>query len=106
MSIGLVGPADAAGWAGAVLLLLGYAGTATGRFTVRSRRYQVCNVLGSAGLAAVAAAHGAWPSVALNAAWLAVAALTWRSASTGPTTDSQLDPSLPGTSPSRTGVER
>lgn len=74
----MVSLADAAGWAGAVLLLLGYAGAATGRVTARSRGYRVCNVLGSAGLAIVAAAHHAWPAVVLNAVWLVIAAVTWR----------------------------
>ena len=70
--------ADAAGWIGAVLLLTAYAGTATGRAAPHGRAVRTCNVLGSAGLAAVAAAHAAWPSVALNVVWLGIAAATWR----------------------------
>jgi len=79
--------ADVAGWIGAVLLLLAYAGNATGRLDTRGRIYQLGNAAGSAGLLAVGAAHGAWPSVALNAAWLAVAArsaLPRRRSASGP----------------------
>jgi len=46
--------------------------------TPQAHATRTCNLLGSAGLAAVAAAHAAWPSVALNAALLAIAATTWR----------------------------
>lgn len=50
-------PADIAGWAGAALLLLAYARTATGRTTTRGLDYYTYNLLGSAGLAIVAAAR-------------------------------------------------
>lgn len=71
--------ADAAGWLGAALLLAAYAGVASGRIVTRGAPYRWANVLGSAGLAAASAVHGAWPSVALNVVWLGVAAATWRS---------------------------
>jgi hypothetical protein len=67
------GAADLAGWLGAFTLVGAYAGTTTGVLPATSLRYQVLNALGSVGLAAVAALHGAWPSLALNVLWLLIA---------------------------------
>jgi hypothetical protein len=67
------GAADLAGWLGAFTLVGAYAGTTTGVLPATSLRYQVLNALGSVGLAAVAALHGAWPSLALNILWLLIA---------------------------------
>jgi hypothetical protein len=65
--------ADIAGWAGAALLLLAYARTATGRTATRSLGYRTATLLGSAG-------HAAWPSVALNSIWLVISIATWSTA--------------------------
>jgi hypothetical protein len=67
------GAVDLAGWLGALTLVGAYAGTTTGVFPATSLCYQVLNALGSVGLAAVAALHGAWPSLALNVLWLLIA---------------------------------
>jgi hypothetical protein len=63
--------AEIAGWAGASVLLLGYALLSLGRIP-NSRRYQVFNLVGSAGLAVNGLAHQAWPSTILNVVWVAI----------------------------------
>jgi len=69
--------ADAIGWAGAVCLLLAYAGLATRRLTAGAR-YHVLNLAGAGGLAFNGAYHHAWPSVALNVVWLGIGAVALR----------------------------
>jgi hypothetical protein len=64
--------ADVAGWLGATALLAAYAANALGRMPAQTRSYQLANLLGSVGLAAVASAHRAWPSVTVNVLWIAV----------------------------------
>jgi hypothetical protein len=66
--------ADTAGWLGALVLVVAYATSSANRLPASGRTYQTMNLLGSVGLGAVAAAHHTWPSFALNAVWLAVAA--------------------------------
>ena len=63
---------DAAGWTGAVALLLAYALVSAGRLTGRSVGFQALNLVGAVGLLANGAWHGAWPSAALNAVWLVI----------------------------------
>ena len=69
---------DVVGWLGAAALLAAYGLVSAGRVEGKSRRFQLLNLLGSAGLAANSGFHGAWPSVALNLVWMiiGVAALT------------------------------
>ena len=63
---------DVTGWLGALILLTAYAAS-TNRPTRRPTGVHLGNLLGSLGLGAVAAAHRAWPSVAVNAVWLVIA---------------------------------
>ena len=62
----------AAGWAGAVLLLLGYVQTSRGRWPGDGHVFQVCSIVGSVSLALAAAAGGVWSSAVLNVAWTAI----------------------------------
>ena len=79
--------ADAIGWAGALCLLLAYAGLATSRLTAGAP-YHVLNLVGAGGLAFNGAYHHAWPSVALNVVWLGIGAVALRR----PEKDHVLDP--------------
>lgn len=65
---------DAAGYAGAAALLLAYGLVSTGRLDGRSTRFQLLNLVGAVGLLVNGIWHGAWPSVALNAVWVAIGA--------------------------------
>ena len=70
---------EAAGWAGASLILLAYLLLSTGRLTGQSMVYQVMNVAGAAGFVVNGWWHGALPSAALNVLWLLIGAVaTWR----------------------------
>ena len=61
------------GWAGAALILLGYALVTSGRITPRSLAYQLMNVFGAIGFIINSGWNGAIPSVALNVVWLFIA---------------------------------
>ena len=61
------------GWAGAALILLGYALVTSGRITPRSLAYQLMNLFGAIGFIINSGWYGAMPSVALNVVWLAIA---------------------------------
>lgn len=63
---------DVAGWLGAAALLLAYGLVSAGRLSGRSSGFQLLNLGGAAGLLANGAHHGAWPSAALNAVWVAI----------------------------------
>lgn len=65
---------EVAGWGGAGCLLLAYGLLSSGRLTA-GVRFQLLNLAGSGGLLLNGAAHGAWPSAALNLVWLAVGAV-------------------------------
>lgn len=67
---------EIAGWAGAVLVLLGYVLVSTGRLEGRSVAFQVLNLAGSLGFIVNTAWHGAIPSMALNIVWSAIALYT------------------------------
>jgi hypothetical protein len=67
---------EAAGWLGAVLVLAGYALASIGRLDARSPTFQWLNLVGAAGFVINTAWHGAWPSMALNVVWCAIAAAT------------------------------
>jgi hypothetical protein len=62
---------EVAGWGGAGCLLLAYALLSAGRLAA-GVTFQLLNLAGAAGLLLNGAAHGAWPSAALNLVWLAV----------------------------------
>ena len=70
----------AVGWAGAVVLMYGYAQTSRGRWAGDGPLFQACSIFGSASLALAAATAGVWSSAVLNVGWLAigVAVLTRR----------------------------
>ena len=70
---------EAAGWAGAALILLAYLLLSAGRLTGQSLTYQGMNVVGAAGFVVNGWWHGALPSAALNVLWLLIGAFaTWR----------------------------
>jgi len=70
---------EAAGWAGALLILGSYILVSAGKLTGQSAAYQWMNVAGAAGFVVNSGWHGAIPSTALNVVWLAVGLFTlWR----------------------------
>src|SRR5690349_14396473 len=60
------------GWAGALLLLLGYVQTSRGRWTAGGTVFQASSILGSGATALAAATAAVWSSAALNLAWLLI----------------------------------
>ena len=64
---------EVVGWAGALALLIAYGLLTAGRLQATDRTCVGLNLAGSAGLALNGAAHTAWPSMALNLLWLAIA---------------------------------
>jgi len=70
---------EVVGWAGAILILLGYLLITTGKLTGKSLVYQAMNVLGAAGFAINGWWHRALPSAALNVVWLLIGVIaSWR----------------------------
>jgi len=70
---------EVVGWAGALLILLGYLLITAGKLTGKSLLYQAMNVLGAAGFAINGWWHRALPSAALNVVWLLIGAFaSWR----------------------------
>ena len=70
---------EAAGWAGALLILASYALLSSGRLDGRSVTYQWMNVVGAAGFIINSGYNGAIPSATLNVAWAAIGLHTlWR----------------------------
>ena len=70
---------EVAGWAGALLILLGYLLITAGKLTGKSLLYQAMNVLGAAGFAINGWWHRALPSTALNIVWLLIGVFaSWR----------------------------
>lgn len=63
---------DLLGWTGAAMLLLAYALVSSRRLRGDGFAFQAMNLAGSALLAGNSAYYGAWPSVALNGAWMVV----------------------------------
>lgn len=63
-------------WAGGAATLVAYGMVSSGKLDARGRVFQALNLLGAAALAASAASHGAWPSTAVNAAWIAIGLAT------------------------------
>ena len=64
---------DVAGWSAALLILTAYGLLSFGKLQPRSWVYQVMNIAGAVGFIINCAWNGAWPSVALNVVWLAIA---------------------------------
>ena len=70
---------EAAGWAGALLILLAYLLLSIDRLTGQSALYQGLNVVGAAGFVVNGWWHGAIPSATLNLVWLLIGAWAlWR----------------------------
>ncbi len=70
---------EAAGWAGALLILAAYLLLSMGRLTGQSALYQGMNIVGAAGFVVNGWWHGAIPSATLNVVWLLIGAVAlWR----------------------------
>ena len=69
---------DLLGWVGAGCLLLAYWLVSSTRLRGRSWPYQMLNIAGAVLLSVNSAYHGAYPSVGLNAVWIAVGLMTLR----------------------------
>ena len=67
---------ELAGWLGTAALLLAYALVSTRRLPGDSPRYQALNLVGGALVLVNSFYHGAMPSVAVNAFWIAIALFT------------------------------
>jgi hypothetical protein len=67
-----------AGWTAALLILGSYCLLSFGKIQSRSPIYQWMNVIGALGFIINCAWNGAWPSVALNVAWMGIAAYALR----------------------------
>jgi hypothetical protein len=92
--------ADISGWIGAVLVVGAYAAVTLG-FSWRPAALHTVNLVGSAGLAAVAVAHHAWPSVSVNVIWLAIAGVAIARLKAGHRQDSTIDKRGSGPAPER-----
>jgi hypothetical protein len=65
---------EALQWSAAVIVLIAYALSLTGAWSVHSYRYLILNAIGGFGLAAAAALTHQWGFVAVETTWGAVAA--------------------------------
>ena len=63
---------EAAGWAGALLILGSYILVSTGRLSGQSPTFQWMNVAGALGFVVNSGWHGAVPSTVLNVVWCLV----------------------------------
>lgn len=63
---------DLCGWVAFLLILGSYGLLSFGKISVRSPIYQWMNVLGGLGFVINCTWKGAWPTVALNVAWMAI----------------------------------
>jgi hypothetical protein len=61
-----------AGWTATVLILGAYSLISFGKIEARSWIYQLMNIVGAAGFIINCAYNNAWPSVALNVAWIGI----------------------------------
>ena len=61
-----------AGWTATVLILGAYGLLSFGKIEARSWIYQLMNIVGAAGFIINCAYNNAWPSVALNVAWIGI----------------------------------
>ena len=64
------------GWVGVVLLLAAYWLVSTQKTTGDSRTYQGMNLVGAMLVLVNSSYYGAYPSVGVNAAWIAIGAYT------------------------------
>ena len=70
---------EVAGWAGALLILLGYLFISAGRLTGQSPVYLWMNIVGAAGFVINGWWHRAIPSTALNIIWMGIGAVAlWK----------------------------
>jgi hypothetical protein len=70
---------EAAGWAGALLILVGYAFLSMNKLSGQSIAYQAMNVVGAAGFIGNGWYHGAMPSAVLNIVWMLIGVVAlWR----------------------------
>ena len=69
---------ELSGWAAALLILGGFSLLSFGKLQSRSPLYQWMNIAGALGFMINCSWNGAWPSVALNAAWLGIAVYALR----------------------------
>jgi hypothetical protein len=69
---------DVCGWVAVLLILGAYGLLSFGKMPARSPIYQWMNVVGALGFIINCSWTGAWPSVALNVAWLGIAAYALR----------------------------
>lgn len=69
---------EVSGWAAALLILGSYGMLSVGKIQARSTLYQWMNVFGALGFIINCSWNGAWPSVALNVAWLGIACYALR----------------------------
>ncbi|QPQ54294.1 hypothetical protein IC614_07960 [Allosphingosinicella flava] len=82
---------EAAGWAGALLILAAYFLLSIGRVMARSALYQSLNVIGAAGFIVNGWYHGALPSAVLNVVWMAIGLGTlWRMKTAGGSSTSAM----------------
>lgn len=78
---------EAAGWAGAGLILVAYLLLSMERVTGQSVLYQGMNVVGAAGFVVNGWYHGALPSASLNVIWMAIGGIAlWRIRTRGSST--------------------
>jgi hypothetical protein len=69
---------DLCGWMAVLLILGSYGLLSFGKISGRSQIYQWMNILGALGFVINCSWKGAWPSVALNMAWMAIAVYALR----------------------------
>ena len=63
---------EVVGWAGALMILAGYALVSARRVTPDGVPYQALNIAGAAGFVVNGVAHGAMPSAVLNIVWIGI----------------------------------
>jgi len=69
---------EVCGWLAALLILGSYSLLSFGKILARSPIYQWMNILGALGFIINCAWNDAWPSVALNVAWMGIAVYALR----------------------------
>jgi hypothetical protein len=70
---------EAAGWAGAALILFAYLLLSMGKVSGQSPLYQGMNIVGAAGFIVNGWWHGALPSAVLNVIWMLIGGVAlWR----------------------------
>ena len=72
---------ESAGWAGTVLIVTAYGLLSTGRLQARGRMYQWLNLAGALGVGVNVFHKQAWPALALQVIWAAIALVSLVAAS-------------------------